>query len=153
MCWGAKTSTSMSVALSQSHILLAGRCRQQRFRVFQFFILYICRLDGCKFAVLIWEINFYSRATLIEVDVFAPQHIWKVFVEGFVPIFFVNKCVSSVTCDTFHHNHSPSQHTFLHLFHYTPAPRRGRSAIKSCWEKCDEKCAYMFNVHKNQLSR
>jgi hypothetical protein len=61
-CWGAKTSTSMSVALSQSHILLAGRCRQQRFRVFQFFILYICRLDGCKFAVLIWEINFYSIA-------------------------------------------------------------------------------------------
>jgi hypothetical protein len=27
------------------------------------------------------------------------------------------------------------------------------SAINSCWEKCDEKCAYMFNVHKNQLSR
>jgi hypothetical protein len=27
------------------------------------------------------------------------------------------------------------------------------SAIKSCWEKCDEKCAYMFNVYKNQLSR
>jgi hypothetical protein len=26
------------------------------------------------------------------------------------------------------------------------------SAINSCWEKCDEKCAYMFNVHKNQLS-
>jgi hypothetical protein len=22
-----------------------------------------------------------------------------------------------------------------------------------CWEKCDEKCAYMFNVYKNQLSR
>ena len=27
------------------------------------------------------------------------------------------------------------------------------SAINSCWEKCDEKCAYMFNVYKNQLSR
>ena len=27
------------------------------------------------------------------------------------------------------------------------------SAINSCWEKCDEKCAYMFNVFKNQLSR
>ena len=27
------------------------------------------------------------------------------------------------------------------------------SAIYSCWEKCDEKCAYMFNVYKNQLSR
>ena len=27
------------------------------------------------------------------------------------------------------------------------------SAISSCWEKCDEKCAYMFNVYKNQLSR
>ena len=27
------------------------------------------------------------------------------------------------------------------------------SAINSCSEKCDEKCAYMFNVHKNQLSR
>ena len=27
------------------------------------------------------------------------------------------------------------------------------SAINSCWGKCDEKCAYMFNVYKNQLSR
>jgi hypothetical protein len=27
------------------------------------------------------------------------------------------------------------------------------SAINSCWEKCDENCAYMFNVYKNQLSR
>jgi hypothetical protein len=26
------------------------------------------------------------------------------------------------------------------------------SAINSCWEECDEKCAYMFNVYKNQLS-
>ena len=25
--------------------------------------------------------------------------------------------------------------------------------INSCWEKCYEKCAYMFNVDKNQLSR
>jgi hypothetical protein len=23
--------------------------------------------------------------------------------------------------------------------------------INSCWEKCDEKCAYMFNVYKNLL--
>jgi hypothetical protein len=27
------------------------------------------------------------------------------------------------------------------------------SAINSFLEKCDEKCAYMFNVYKNQLSR
>ena len=27
------------------------------------------------------------------------------------------------------------------------------SGINSCWEKCDEKLAYMFNVYKNQLSR
>ena len=27
------------------------------------------------------------------------------------------------------------------------------SAINSCWEKCDDKCAYMFNVYKNKLSR
>jgi hypothetical protein len=27
------------------------------------------------------------------------------------------------------------------------------SVINSCWEKCDEKCAYMFNVYKKQLSR
>jgi hypothetical protein len=27
------------------------------------------------------------------------------------------------------------------------------SAINSCWEKCDEKWAYMFNVYKNQPSR
>ena len=26
------------------------------------------------------------------------------------------------------------------------------SAINSCWEKCDEKWVYMFNVYKNQLS-
>jgi hypothetical protein len=27
------------------------------------------------------------------------------------------------------------------------------SAINSCWEKGEGKCAYMFNVYKNQLSR
>ena len=27
------------------------------------------------------------------------------------------------------------------------------SAINSCWEKCDGKCAYMSNVYKSQLSR
>jgi hypothetical protein len=27
------------------------------------------------------------------------------------------------------------------------------SAINSCWEKCHEKCGYMFNVYKNQLSQ
>ena len=27
------------------------------------------------------------------------------------------------------------------------------SAINSCWEKCDEKWPYMFNVYKNQLCR
>ena len=32
-------------------------------------------------------------------------------------------------------------------------PNIRSSAINSCWEKCDEKCAYMFNVYKIQLSR
>jgi hypothetical protein len=27
------------------------------------------------------------------------------------------------------------------------------AAINSCWEKCNEKWAYMFNVYKNQQSR
>ena len=27
------------------------------------------------------------------------------------------------------------------------------SVINSYWEKCDEKCAYMFNVYKEQLRR
>jgi hypothetical protein len=27
------------------------------------------------------------------------------------------------------------------------------SVINSCWEKCDEKCSYMFNVYKNQQNR
>jgi hypothetical protein len=27
------------------------------------------------------------------------------------------------------------------------------SAINSCGEKCDEKCAYMLNVYKSQLRR
>jgi hypothetical protein len=57
-------------------------------------------------------------------------------------------------------------HFIFSTYCYTPAPRRGReytvlplsflyqiSVINSCWEKCDEKCAYMFNVYKNQLSR
>ena len=26
------------------------------------------------------------------------------------------------------------------------------SAINSCWEKCDEKCAYMFNLYRNQTN-
>jgi hypothetical protein len=32
-------------------------------------------------------------------------------------------------------------------------PNIRSSAINSCWEKCDKKCAYMFNVYRNQLSR
>ena len=32
-------------------------------------------------------------------------------------------------------------------------PKYQICVINSCWEKCDEKCAYMFNVYKNQLSR
>jgi hypothetical protein len=35
--------------------------------------------------------------------------------------------------------------------YYTPAP--GGGYTDSCWEKCDEKWAYMFNMHKNQQSR
>jgi hypothetical protein len=36
---------------------------------------------------------------------------------------------------------------FIHIEHtFCICPNR-------CWEKCDEKCAYMFNVYKNQLSR
>ena len=27
------------------------------------------------------------------------------------------------------------------------------AVINSCWEKCDEKCAYMLNVYKNQQIR
>ena len=27
------------------------------------------------------------------------------------------------------------------------------SVINSCWEKCDEKWAYMFNVYKNQVGK
>jgi hypothetical protein len=38
-------------------------------------------------------------------------------------------------------------------FLYTLNIKYQISAINSCWEKCDEKCAYMFNVYKNQLSR
>ena len=33
-----------------------------------------------------------------------------------------------------------------------PVTKYQISAINSCWEKCDEKCAYMFNVYKKQLS-
>jgi hypothetical protein len=34
-----------------------------------------------------------------------------------------------------------------------PSAKYQISVINSCWEKCDEKCAYMFNVYKNQLRK
>ena len=34
-----------------------------------------------------------------------------------------------------------------------PVTKYQISAIISCWEKCDEKWAYMFNVYKNHQSR
>jgi hypothetical protein len=37
-------------------------------------------------------------------------------------------------------------HTYMKLMTKYQIP-----VINSCWEKCDEKCAYMFNVFKNQL--
>ena len=39
-------------------------------------------------------------------------------------------------------------HTYMKLVTKYQIP-----VINSCREKCDEKCAYMFNVYKNQLSR
>jgi hypothetical protein len=39
-------------------------------------------------------------------------------------------------------------HTYMKLVTKYQIP-----VINSCWEKCDEKCAYMLNVYKNQLSR
>jgi hypothetical protein len=43
---------------------------------------------------------------------------------------------------------NPSDGTYMKL-----VTKYQISVINSCWEKCDEKCAYMFNVYKNQLSR
>jgi hypothetical protein len=39
-------------------------------------------------------------------------------------------------------------HTYMKLVTKYQIP-----VINSCWEKCDEKLAYMFNVYKNQQSR
>ena len=39
-------------------------------------------------------------------------------------------------------------HTYMKLVTKYQIP-----VINSCWEKCDEKCAYMFNVYRNQLSQ
>jgi hypothetical protein len=39
-------------------------------------------------------------------------------------------------------------HTYMKLVTKYQIP-----VINSCWEKCDEKCAYMFNVYKNQKNR
>jgi hypothetical protein len=36
---------------------------------------------------------------------------------------------------------------------YPHSPMEEGAVINICLEKCDEKCAYMFNVYKNQLSR
>jgi hypothetical protein len=46
--------------------------------------------------------------------------------------------------------------TFMHIFRRTYmklVTKYQISAINSCWEICDEKRAYMFNVYKNQPSR
>jgi hypothetical protein len=39
-------------------------------------------------------------------------------------------------------------HTYMKLVTKYQIP-----VINSCWEKCDDKCAYMLNVYKSQLSR
>jgi hypothetical protein len=43
--------------------------------------------------------------------------------------------------------------TYMHIFRHIFVTKYQISAINSCWEKCDEKWAYMFNVSKIQQSR
>ena len=40
------------------------------------------------------------------------------------------------------------RHTYMKL-----ATKYHFPVINSCFEKCDKKCAYLFNVYKSQLSR
>jgi hypothetical protein len=47
----------------------------------------------------------------------------------------------------------PKTHTTIWRTYMKLVTKYQISAINSCWGKCDEKCAYMFNVYKNQLSR
>jgi ribosome biogenesis protein Tsr3 len=47
----------------------------------------------------------------------------------------------------------PKTHTMIWGTYMKLVTKYQISAINSCWEKCDEKCAYMVNVYRNQLSR
>ena len=46
----------------------------------------------------------------------------------------------------------PKTHTMIWGTYTKLVTKYQISAINSCWEKYNEKCAYMFNVCKNQLS-
>jgi hypothetical protein len=72
--------------------------------------------------------------------------LWEVFLDPSDSYFLFANLVDFYT-------HWTYMHIFRHIFLYMKLVTKYQiSAINSCWEKCDEKCAYMFNVYKNQLS-
>jgi hypothetical protein len=73
------------------------------------------------------------------------------------PMFAVSKIIVYMNLDYLSRYMMPYQNKMncqlMLIYDMKPVTKYQISAINSCWEKCDEKWAYMFNVYKNQLSR
>ena len=133
----------------------------------------VCQNNG-QFQV--WELNIWQFIVIVEIKYFLNlnEYYLPIFILSIhfrqIQFFKITKDIKS--------NNNNKMNCELMLTYDTPALRQTGSrnlmgsktlpticrtymklvtkyqisAINSCWEKCDEKCAYMFNVYKNQLS-
>jgi hypothetical protein len=137
---------------------------------------YICCQDYRNFLFsCLWFFFLIQCLTMLLENSIQITHIGVMIVSNWLALY--KTCKSHVYCDNFVSKDN-KMNCELMLTYDTPALRQTGSrnltgqktlptiwgtymklvttyqisAINSCWEKCDKKCAYMFNVYKNQLS-
>jgi hypothetical protein len=124
--------------------------------------IYLGRTEGRKTLPTIWG-TYMKLVTKYQIS--AINSCWEKCDEKCAYMFNVYKNQLSpeggggilfYLCPSFRPSFRPSKICFVAFFSATIDDRDlifGISVINSCWEKSDEKCAYMFNAYKNQLSR
>jgi hypothetical protein len=80
-------------------------------------------LPVCRFCWFLYTLNIYAHFSLHFSHPLLMAEIWYLVTS--------QKTLPTIWC------------TYMKL-----VTKYQISAINSCWEKCDEKCAYMFNVYK-----